>query len=102
MQDYVREFYGIIQLIPKGRVATYGQIAKLAGLPKHTRYVGFALKNMDDNSAVPWHRIINSQGKISLSKEDRYGQNIQILTLQSEGVVVINGNVNLKQFQWIP
>lgn len=49
MQDYVREFYGIIQLIPKGRVATYGQIAKLAGLPKHARYVGFALKNMDDN-----------------------------------------------------
>lgn len=102
MQDYVREFYGIIQLIPKGKVATYGQIAKLAGLPKHARHVGFALKNMDENSVVPWHRVINSQGKISLSKEDGFGQNIQIAKLQSEGVVVLNGKVNLKLFQWHP
>ncbi|MDY6458399.1 MGMT family protein [Acinetobacter faecalis] len=101
MQDYIREFYGIIQLIPKGKVATYGQIAKLAGLPKHARHVGFALKNMADDTAVPWHRVINSQGKISLSKEDGFGENIQILKLQSEGVVVLNGKVNLKLFQWI-
>ncbi len=102
MQDYIREFYGIIQLIPKGKVATYGQIAKLAGLPKHARHVGFALKNMADDTVVPWHRVINSQGKISLSKEDGFGENIQILKLQSEGVVVLNGKVNLKLFQWIP
>ncbi len=101
MQDYIREFYGIIQLIPKGKVATYGQIAKLAGLPKHARHVGFALKNMADDTAVPWHRVINSQGKISLSKEDGFGENIQIVKLQSEGVVVLNGKVNLKLFQWI-
>ena len=102
MQDYIREFYGIIQLIPKGKVATYGQIAKLAGLPKHARHVGFALKNMADDTAVPWHRVINSQGEISLSKEDGLGENIQIVKLQSEGVVVLNGKVNLKLFQWIP
>ena len=102
MQDYIREFYGIIQLIPKGKVATYGQIAKLAGLPKHARHVGFALKNIADDTVVPWHRVINSQGKISLSKEDGFGENIQIVKLQSEGVVVLNGKVNLKLFQWIP
>ena len=102
MQDYIREFYGIIQLIPKGKVATYGQIAKLAGLPKHARHVGFALKNMADDTVVPWHRVINSQGKISLSKEDGFGENIQIVKLQSEGVMVLNGKVNLKLFQWIP
>ncbi len=102
MQDYIREFYGIIQLIPKGKVATYGQIAKLAGLPRHARHVGFALKNMADDTAVPWHRVINSQGEISLSKEDGLGENIQIVKLQSEGVVVLNGKVNLKLFQWIP
>ena len=102
MQDYIREFYGIIQLIPKGKVATYGQIAKLAGLPKHARHVGFALKNIADDTAVPWHRVINSQGEISLSKEDGLGENIQIVKLQSEGVVVLNGKVNLKLFQWIP
>ena len=102
MQDYIREFYGIIQLIPKGKVATYGQIAKLAALPKHARHVGFALKNMADDTVVPWHRVINSQGTISLSKEDGFGENIQIVKLQSEGVVVLNGKVNLKLFQWIP
>ena len=102
MQDYIREFYGIIQLIPQGKVATYGQIAKLAALPKHARHVGFALKNMADDTVVPWHRVINSQGKISLSKEDGFGENIQIVKLQSEGVVVLNGKVNLKLFQWIP
>lgn len=102
MQNYVREFYGIIQLIPKGKVATYGQIAKLAGLPKHARHVGFALKNMADDSVVPWHRVINSQGKISLSKEDGFGENIQAIKLQSEGVVVIDGRVNLKLYQWNP
>ena len=102
MQDYICEFYGIILLIPKGKVATYGQIAKLAGLPKHARHVGFALKNMADDTVVPWHRVINSQGKISLSKEDGFGENIQIVKLQSEGVVVFNGKVNLKLFQWIP
>lgn len=102
MQNYVREFYGIIQLIPKGKVATYGQIAKLAGLPKHARHVGFALKNMADDSVVPWHRVINSQGKISLSKEDGFGENIQAIKLQSEGVVVIDGRVNLKRYQWNP
>ena len=102
MQNYVREFYGIIQLIPKGKVATYGQIAKLAGLPKHARHVGFALKNMADDSVVPWHRVINSQGKISLSKEDGFGENIQVIKLQSEGVVVIDGRVNLKLYQWNP
>ncbi len=102
MQDYIREFYGIIQLIPKGKVATYGQIAKLAGLPKHARHVGFALKNMADDTAVPWHRVINSQGKISLSKEDGFGENIQIVKLQSEEIMILNGKVNLKLFQWIP
>lgn len=102
MKDYIREFYGIIQLIPKGKVATYGQIAKLAGLPKHARHVGFALKNMADDTVVPWHRVINFQGKISLSKEDGFGENIQIVKLQSEGVAVLNGKVNLKLFQWIP
>lgn len=102
MQYYIREFYEIIQLVPSGKVATYGQIAKLAGLPKHARHVGFALKNMDHDSTVPWHRVINSQGKISLTKEDDFGQNVQVQKLQAEGVVVINNKVSLKQFQWAP
>ena len=102
MNELYVEFYQIIALIPHGRVATYGQIAKLAGLPKHARHVGMALKKMDDDAKLPWHRVINSQGQISLSKENEVGQNIQIQKLLEEGVAVVGAKVNLKQFQWQP
>lgn len=97
---YFQEILQVIHLIPYGKVATYGQIAKLSGLPQHARYVGFILKNLDSQSDLPWYRVINSQGKISLMKENSQGQNIQILKLQNEGVVVINGKVNLNIYQW--
>ena len=100
--SYISEFLQIICLIPSGKVATYGQIAKLAGLPKHARHVGHALKNIDSDSAVPWHRVINSQGKLSLEKDDAFGQSIQAQKLISEGVVVLNGKVDLKLYQWKP
>ena len=92
----------VIQQIPKGRVASYGQIAKLAGLPKHARLVGYVLKHLDPASNIPWYRVINSQGKLSLAKLDEYGQNIQQLKLQDEGVYMLNGKVNLKHYQWQP
>ena len=92
----------VIQQIPKGRVASYGQIAKLAGLPKHARLVSYVLKHLDPASNIPWYRVINSQGKLSLAKLDEYGQNIQQLKLQDEGVYMLNGKVNLKHYQWQP
>lgn len=97
---HFQEFLQVISLIPYGKVATYGQIAKLSGLPRHSRHVGFVLKNLDPQSDIPWHRVINSQGKISLNKENDKGHNIQAMKLQEEGIVVLNGKVNLKQFQW--
>ena len=60
--------FQVIAQIPYGRVASYGQIARLAGIPKHSRLVGYVLKHMDADSSLPWYRVINSQGKISLSK----------------------------------
>lgn len=92
----------IIQQIPKGQVATYGQIAKLAGFPRHARYVGTLLKNMDAESELPWHRVINSQGKISLSKLDDHGMNLQIAKLREEGVVVNGDKIDLKIYLWRP
>jgi methylated-DNA-protein-cysteine methyltransferase-like protein len=91
----------VIALIPYGKVATYGQIAKLAGLPKHARLVGYVLKKMDADTEIPWHRVINSQGKISLIKVNLQGENIQSLKLLAEGVVVIGDKINLKKYQWI-
>lgn len=92
--------FQVIAQIPYGRVASYGQIARLAGIPKHSRLVGYVLKHMDADSSLPWYRVINSQGKISLSKLNDQGQNIQAQLLISEGILVIGDKVKMKEFQW--
>lgn len=89
----------VVALIPYGKVATYGQVAKMAGLPKHARLVGWVLQQVED-AQLPWHRVINSQGKISLSKLDAHGDNLQVVKLQAENIAVIAGKVSLKQYQW--
>lgn len=92
--------FQVIAQIPYGRVASYGQIARLAGIPKHSRLVGYVLKHMDADSSLPWYRVINSQGKISLSKLNDQGQNIQAQLLLAEGILVIGDKVKMKAFQW--
>ena len=87
-----------VMLIPYGKVASYGQIAALAGLPKHARLVGRVLSQMESESTVPWHRVINSQGKISLSRLDDSGYNEQQARLLSEGVTINKGKISFKQF----
>ncbi len=77
--------YAAVQSIPGGRVATYGQVAVLAGLPRRWRLVGRALKVLPEDSAIPWHRVVNAQGRIS----ERGGESTaeQRLLLEDEGVV---------------
>lgn len=90
----------VVLAIPFGRVASYGQVAKMAGLPRHARLVGRLLSQLDQHTTVPWHRVINAQGQISLCKETEQGENIQQKKLLEEGVVVLNGRVNMKKFTW--
>lgn len=90
----------VVALIPFGRVASYGQIAALAGLPRHARLVGRVLSRMDESSQIPWHRVINSQGQISLSRLDDLGYNEQQARLLSEGILFKNGKVSFKEFGW--
>ena len=89
-------------MIPYGKVATYGQIAKLAGLPKHARLVGYVLKHLDKSSEIPWYRVINSQGKISVTRINQQGENVQQSLLEQEGIYLLNGKVSLKKFVWQP
>ncbi len=93
------QIYSLVRAIPKGCVATYGQIAALAGFPRHARQVGYALAALADDS-VPWHRVINSQGVIS--ERARPGAvEWQRLLLEDEGVVFDHrGRVPLKKYQW--
>ena len=97
-----RQILEVIALIPYGKMATYGQIAKLAGLPKHARLVGYVLKHLDVESQIPWFRVINSQGKLSVTRINEFGQNIQQNLLEREGVYLLNHKVNLKLFGWQP
>ena len=96
------KFYAVVTQIPKGSVATYGQIAALAGLPGRARHVGHALRELADGSDVPWHRVVNSQGTISLpGREGQAGY--QRFLLEKEGVVFdARGRIDLDRFRWDP
>ena len=91
--------YAVVRRIPRGRVATYGQIAKLAGLPGHARQVGYALAALHAGTALPWQRVINAAGAISLRPLN--GGVSQRLLLEQEGVRFdARGRVALKTFGW--
>lgn len=96
-----RQILEVVALIPFGKVATYGQIAQLAGLPKHARLVGTVLKNLDEGSHLPWHRVINSQGKVSTTNLDEHGENRQLKLLKNEGILLENHKIKLEDYQWI-
>jgi methylated-DNA-protein-cysteine methyltransferase-like protein len=83
-------------------VATYGQVAALAGLGRHARQVGYALSALPDGSRVPWHRVINAQGRISLGSEDG-ARSHQRSLLEAEGVRFdTDGRISLARHRWQP
>lgn len=90
----------VVSQIPYAKVATYGQIARLAGLPQYARLVGRVLSHLEENTDIPWYRVINAQAKISLNKLDSSGQNIQQQKLIQEGIVLDGDRVDLKRYQW--
>lgn len=87
----------IVAAIPKGKVSTYGQIAKSAGYPTHARYVGSTLRNLPNNSKLPWHRVVNAQGKISFPTGSE-AYNRQKSLLESEGIVFIDRKLSLEKY----
>jgi methylated-DNA-protein-cysteine methyltransferase-like protein len=89
----------IVRRIPRGRVSTYGQIAKLAGLVRRARFVGYALHNLPPGMPVPWHRVINARGMISFPEGSASYQRQREL-LQREGIRLIGGRVELKSRGW--
>ena len=86
----------IVNAVPTGQVATYGQIAKLAGMPQQSRLVGRILSRLPKNSKLPWHRVVNSQGRVSNPNPER-----QLERLAAEGVIAVNGKIALKSYQWL-
>ena len=99
--DYRVQIWEVVARIPKGKVASYGQVAKLAGLPGYARYVGYTMKQLPAGSRLPWHRVVNAQGRLSFAHGSRPYLR-QKSRLEGEGVVFIKGRLSLKQYGWRP
>jgi methylated-DNA-protein-cysteine methyltransferase related protein len=96
-----QRIFSIVRRVPRGRVATYGQVAALAGLRGRARQVGYALHSLSSATALPWQRIVNAGGGISLSLAR--GGLTQRLLLEREGVRFDGrGRIDLREFQWRP
>lgn len=99
-QSTYQTIYSVVRRIPRGRVASYGQVAVAAGLANAARQVGYALHALPAGSAVPWHRVLNARGAISLPG---YHGVTQRLLLAKEGVRFdARSRVDLAQFGWRP
>ncbi len=98
MNAFTEEVIDIIKRIPKGKVMTYGQIASLAGNPWGSRQVSRILHSMSSAYALPWHRVVNSKGSISLQGEGAY---IQKQRLVEEGVKVEGFNIDLEIYLFV-
>ena len=99
MSDKYERIYAVVRRVPPGRVATYGQVAELAGLPRQARLVGYALHGCPRN--LPWHRVINAGGRISLPADSTAAMT-QRRRLMDEGVVFLGGRVELARYRWAP
>ncbi|MFH0873284.1 MAG: methylated-DNA--[protein]-cysteine S-methyltransferase [Candidatus Komeilibacteria bacterium] len=99
------QVYHLTKKIPRGRVASYGQIASLISTPRAARVVGWCLHVMDNDSALPWHRVINSKGYISTTCET-HPADLQAALLKKEGIKVTRKDnlwwIDMKQYQWKP
>ncbi len=89
----------VVRGIPFGQVASYGQVARAAGLARQARLVGYALHHLPAHSDVPWHRVVNAKGKLSFPPHsEQYA--LQQDLLRAEGIVFIQQTIDLKQFGW--
>lgn len=94
--------YRVVRGIPKGRVATYGQVAELADLPRQARQVGYALYALPHGSRVPWQRVVNARGEIS-ERATPGSDPLQRCILEAEGVSFnATGHIDLARYRWKP
>ena len=98
--SFFERVYVLVRMIPRGKVATYGQIAAYLGHPRAARTVGWALHGIPRGSDVPWQRVINARGRISISNV-KYSASLQRELLEEEGVVFgADDRVDLSTYRW--
>jgi methylated-DNA-protein-cysteine methyltransferase-like protein len=100
--DAYTAIYAVVQEIPRGQVATYGQVAELAGLSGRGRQVGYALHATPDGVEIPWQRVMNAKGEVS-DRSDPQAMGVQQKLLEAEGVIFdSNGRCDLVRYRWQP
>ena len=98
--DIKHRIWQVVASIPKGNVSTYGMAAQKAGLNRAARRVGNALRGLPSNTRIPWHRVVNARGRISLP-EGSAARDIQKDRLENEGIhFKTNGTIDLRQYVW--
>lgn len=95
------KIWQVVHRIPAGKVLSYGQVARLAELPGYARYVGYVMKHLPQGTKLPWHRVVNSQGRLSFPR-DTVQYQTQKSRLEAEGIVFVNGRFSLKTYGWSP
>jgi methylated-DNA-protein-cysteine methyltransferase-like protein len=100
MHPNYRRIYDVVRRIPRGRVATYGQVAELAGLEGHARQVGYALSALPSSIRIPWHRVVNARGEVSVRGSGDWHE-LQRHLLEAEKIRFDErGRLDLKKHQW--
>ena len=97
----LRRIWETILDIPPGRVANYGQVAEIAGLPRGARQVGYALRVAPRELELPWHRVMQASGKSAFARNSPHFRT-QCRRLREEGVTIIDGRVDMKEYRWEP
>ncbi|WP_417530301.1 MGMT family protein [Marinobacter lipolyticus] len=96
-----QKIWQVVALIPPGSVASYGQVADMAGLGRQARFVGRALGKLPSGHSIPWYRVIRSSGQIAFPQGSE-AYEVQVYRLREEGVEVLNSRVSMQRFQWRP
>ena len=99
-QKLKQSLWQLVAAIPRGQVATYGQLARLAGYPSHARYVGTTLRNLPKGTTLPWFRVLRSSGELAFPPGSAAWKKQKAL-LTDEGVLFTGMKVSLKQYQWL-
>ena len=99
--DFRALVLAVVRRIPKGKLASYGQVAAMAGFPQRPRQVGMVLSGLPEGTSLPWHRVVNAQGRLAMTLSRQGSDWMQRDLLLAEGIPVdLQGRLPLHQHRW--